>query len=118
MMNCPGRGRTNLSALLMLASLLAVILLPARPALAFSNIVMNSTSQESVSFALYNTTTSGGTLLWSNGTSGMLLDTGNSYFPKLEPFNGSTQSASATNMATFSNSLSANQNPPFTVPLP
>ena len=57
-------------------------------------IPIGSTSSESVSFALYTTTTAGGSTHWSGpGNSGMLISAGSPNFPALTTINGNPQTS-------------------------
>jgi len=117
--------RQSLDALLLISCLSASILLPAQSALAFwSGITIGSTSSESVSFGIYNTGTSSGSIQWSGpGSTGMLLDTGfngsngNANVPALSaPLSGLTpnpQTNSHTGLGTISSAAFSLGTAPF-----
>ena len=63
-----------------------------------------------MTFALYNTATSSGSIKWSGGNSGMLMDAGYSYLPALSSpvtLSGNPQNYSANNQSTISDTRSA-----------
>ena len=81
-------------------------------ALAFAGIQIGSTSSESVSFALYNTTTAGGSPVWSGpNNSGMLISAGSPYLPALTTINGTPQNYSVSNVGTINDVRSASVPP-------
>jgi len=69
-----------------------------------------------IDFAVYNTTSgSDGQPSFSNG---LMTSAGSNLFPVLTSVNGTAQSLSQTDPTAYTHTLSANQNPPFTTPLP
>jgi len=92
MMGSARAKRKSVGALWLISCLSAGVLFPAQSALAFwSGITIGSTSSESVSFGIYTTGTSSGSIVWSGpGNTGMLLDTG---------FNGSNGNANVPTLS-------------------
>jgi hypothetical protein len=98
------------------------LMCPLQPAKA-GVLKIDTTSTESLSYALWNTTagSQGSPVFNSNG---MLTSTGSSLFPVLKSVNGNTQSYSLpTGQGAFMQVISANQtnplpNPSFSTPLP
>ena len=116
-MNCYRRdGQVSLGSLPLILSLAALVLCPSRPAHAFANIKIGSSNTENINFAVYNTAP--GSNGQPNFSNGLMTSAGSNLFPVLKSVNGTAQNLSQTNPTAFTHTWSANQNPPFTPPLP